>query len=122
MSNIPQVGGNHYQDCAIQPWEYIVKNNLGWSEGEVVKYVSRWKKKNGVQDLEKARHFLDKYIELQYEIAAAGVPESDSLWQINEKGDMEKKAVCHSPGPITYAEKLAAREGEPTSAYVNQDR
>lgn len=62
MANIPQVGDSHYQSFTIQPWEYIVKNNIGWSEGEVIKYVSRWKNKNGVEDLRKAKSVIDNLI------------------------------------------------------------
>lgn len=62
-ANAVQVGGSHYKGKAIQPWDYIVANDLGYLEGNVIKYVSRWKDKNGVQDLEKARHYLDKLIE-----------------------------------------------------------
>lgn len=60
-----QVGGSHYKDKAVQPWDYIVSNGLGYLEGNVIKYVSRYKEKNGVQDLEKARHYLDKLIEVE---------------------------------------------------------
>ena len=60
-----QVGGNHYKDMAIQPVEYIHKNGIGYFEGCVIKYVSRWRKKNGVEDLKKARHFLDLLIEFE---------------------------------------------------------
>lgn len=60
-----QVGGDHYRSMPIQPIEYIHANNLGFAEGCVVKYVSRWKSKNGIADLEKARHFLDLLIELE---------------------------------------------------------
>ncbi len=60
-----QVGGSHYKDKAVQPWDYITSNGLGYLEGNVVKYVSRYKEKNGVQDLEKARHYLDKLIEIE---------------------------------------------------------
>jgi hypothetical protein len=62
-ANKKQVGGEHYKGKAIQPWDYIVGNNLGYLEGNIVKYVSRWKDKNGVQDLEKASHYLQKLIE-----------------------------------------------------------
>jgi|TARA_R110000751_G_scaffold84228_1_gene168640 hypothetical protein len=58
-----QVGGNHYKDMAIQPTDYIMANNLGFVEGNVIKYVSRWRVKNGVEDLKKARHYLDLLIE-----------------------------------------------------------
>ena len=54
-----QVGGNHYKNMAIQPIEYIMQNNLGYCEANIVKYVSRWKDKNGVEDLKKARHYID---------------------------------------------------------------
>jgi hypothetical protein len=57
-----QVGGDHYKTMAIQPVEYILANGLGYPEGAVIKYVSRWKAKGGVEDLKKARHFLDLLI------------------------------------------------------------
>ena len=58
-----QVGGSHYKDMLIQPLEYIIANKLSFCEGNVVKYVSRWKNKNGIEDLRKARHYLDMLIE-----------------------------------------------------------
>lgn len=60
-----QEGGNHYKSLAIQPVEYIHANGLGYCEGAVVKYVSRWRAKNGLEDLRKARHFIDLLIELE---------------------------------------------------------
>jgi hypothetical protein len=60
-----QVGGEHYKSHAIQPVEYIHKNGLGFIEGCVIKYVTRWKDKGGVDDLKKARHFIDMLIELE---------------------------------------------------------
>ena len=62
-ANDVQVAGTHYKSKAIQPWDYIVGNDLGYLEGNIVKYVSRWKDKGGVDDLKKARHYLDKLIE-----------------------------------------------------------
>jgi len=64
IANAQQVGGTHYKDKAIQPWDYIASNNMGYLEGNVVKYVSRWKEKGGVQDLKKAMHYLTKLIEV----------------------------------------------------------
>jgi len=60
-----QVGGSHYNQKEIQPWDYISSNNLGFFEGNCVKYVSRWKDKGGVEDLRKAIHYLEKLIELE---------------------------------------------------------
>ena len=64
-ANQTQVGGTHYKSKAIQPWDYIAANELGYFEGNIVKYVSRWKDKGGLDDLRKARHYLDKLIELR---------------------------------------------------------
>lgn len=63
-SKTKQVGGNHYSKLAIQPWDYVARNGLGYFEGSIVKYISRWKGKGGLEDLYKARHFLDKLIEV----------------------------------------------------------
>ena len=60
-----QVGGSHYKDKAIQPIEYIHANKMGFCEGNVVKYITRWKEKNGVADLEKAKHYIELLIELE---------------------------------------------------------
>ena len=60
-----QVGGNHYSKLAIQPVEYINKNNLSYLQGNVIKYVTRYKDKNGLQDLQKARHYIEMLIELE---------------------------------------------------------
>jgi hypothetical protein len=60
-----QVGGSHYRDKGIQPIIYIHANDLGFCEGNVVKYVTRWREKNGVADLRKAIHYLELLIELE---------------------------------------------------------
>ena len=59
-----QIGGSHYRDKGIQPIIYIHANDLGFCEGNVVKYVTRWRDKNGVADLKKAIHYLELLIEL----------------------------------------------------------
>ena len=63
-ANNRQVDGDHYQS-EIQPWDYIEANNLTFIEGSIIKYVTRHKKKNGVRDLKKAQHFLEKLIEIE---------------------------------------------------------
>jgi hypothetical protein len=60
-----QVGGSHYKDFAIQPAEFIHRNGIGFLEGNVIKYVTRYKAKNGLQDLEKARHYIELLIEME---------------------------------------------------------
>jgi hypothetical protein len=64
-ANDTQVGGDHYKRKAVQPWDFIAANNLGYFEGNIVKYISRWRDKNGMDDLLKARHYLDKLIEIE---------------------------------------------------------
>lgn len=67
MSNsdphLKQVGGDHYKNMIIQPGEFIVKNSLGWYEGNAIKYICRHKVKGGKQDLEKAIHYLELALE-----------------------------------------------------------
>lgn len=60
-----QVGGEHYKNLAIQPVEFIHTNGIGYIEGCVIKYVTRWRSKGGLNDLLKARHYLDVLIELE---------------------------------------------------------
>ncbi len=64
QANDNQVGGDHYKKQAIQPWDYIVSNDIGFLEGCIIKYVSRYKDKGGLNDLLKAKHFLEKLIEV----------------------------------------------------------
>ena len=61
-----QVGGNHYKDFKIQPIEYITANNLTYAEGNVVKYVTRSRRKGGRKDIEKAIHYLEMILETEY--------------------------------------------------------
>jgi hypothetical protein len=60
-----QVSGDHYKSMAIQPVEFIHANNIPYLEGNVIKYVARWRSKGGVADLEKAKHYIDLLIELE---------------------------------------------------------
>lgn len=57
-----QIDGNHYSSMKIQPMQYAIENRLEFTEACVVKYVSRWRNKNGIADLRKARDILDKMI------------------------------------------------------------
>jgi hypothetical protein len=56
---------DHYKKRAIQPIEYIHANNLPFIEGNVVKYITRWREKGGRKDLEKIKHYVDLLIELE---------------------------------------------------------
>lgn len=63
-----QVAGDHYKKMKIQPIEYIMANQLGFCEGAIVKYISRWRDKgNGIDDLRKIKQFCDFIIESELE-------------------------------------------------------
>ena len=79
-ANDIQVGGKHYAS-QIQHWDYVAANNLDYFQGQITKYVTRWKEKGGVQDLLKAKHFLEKYIELNSPAPEEGGPTKDYLRQ-----------------------------------------
>jgi hypothetical protein len=59
MEQNKQVGGNHYDRMKIQPITFIVDNDIPFIEGNIIKYVCRWKDKGGIEDLKKAKHYLD---------------------------------------------------------------
>jgi hypothetical protein len=61
-----QVNGDHYKSMAIQPSEYIHRNGLNWCEGNAIKYITRHKLKGGRVDIEKAIHYLELLLELEY--------------------------------------------------------
>lgn len=58
-----QIGGNHYKKMKIQPMEYSMANNLDAMQHTIIKYVSRFRDKNGIEDLEKAKHTIDMLID-----------------------------------------------------------
>ena len=58
-----QVGGNHYSKYSIQPIDFIIANGLDWCEGNAIKYITRWKNKNGIEDIKKAIHYLEMLLE-----------------------------------------------------------
>lgn len=69
-SNERQVGGEHYLKQEIQPWDAIVAWGLGFLSGNIVKYIARYPESQSIQDLHKAKHYLEKLIEVE-EIANA---------------------------------------------------
>lgn len=84
-----QVGGNHYKQLKIEPIEYIVKNNLGYREGNAIKYISRHQFKNGAEDVRKAIHMLEMILE-DYESGELPdpkkpLPEIETLTRVDDK-------------------------------------
>lgn len=62
-----QEGGSHYMIFTIQPIEFIHANGIPYIEGNVIKYICRHHSKNGIEDLKKAKHYIDLLIEMEYE-------------------------------------------------------
>lgn len=61
-----QIGGDHYKKYGdLQPWDVIVAWNLGYLDGTALKYIARWRDKGGLDDIRKAIHFLEKFIEVE---------------------------------------------------------
>lgn len=72
-----QYGGEHYKGKAIQPIEYAHANNLSFFQGNVVKYVTRYKDKKGAEDIEKAVHYLQMILEFEYGVKTSFKKEED---------------------------------------------
>ena len=62
-----QIAGNHYKKFIIQPVEFCYHNNIPYLEATAIKYLCRWRDKGGLQDLEKAKHFIDLLIDFETE-------------------------------------------------------
>lgn len=132
-ANDKQVGGAHYStDGGLQHWDMVNIFKLDYFQGQITKYVMRWNKKNGVEDLKKAAHFLEKYIELQTPTVdarkytrspAAAHPHPDGVHtQETDIGPVDSDGcfkaegwfgdgvvhyVCRECGKIVYAKGLA---------------
>lgn len=104
MTNVNDIqhGGTHYEGKAIQPWDYIASNNIGFLDGNAIKYLSRWRERGGIEDLKKAEHYIDKLIEIEQALPmveqAPPTVEPPTLEQLA----WAREAMC------------AQREGKPT--------
>ena len=68
-ANATQIGGNHYTSKAVQPWDAMQawmsrEEFAGYLRGNVLKYMARCNDKGGIEDVRKARHYIDKLIEV----------------------------------------------------------
>jgi len=105
-----QVDGGHYKDMAIQPTEYCQKNRLNFCESAVVKYVSRHQAKGGRKDIEKAIHFLEMLLEMEYpEQDVKHLRRKEDFWLSPAKmehtnnwlDDYKPEGLCKIPPPGT---------------------
>lgn len=65
-ANDKQVGGDHYKE-EFQHWDMVVHFQLDYFQAQITRYLFRWRNKGGLEDLEKAKHFLDKYMEVAHD-------------------------------------------------------
>lgn len=103
-----QVGGSHYAGYVIQPLEFCVKNNIPFLEGNVIKYICRWRKKNGIQDLEKAKHYIEMLIELEKANVGNTNKQVEDLRNFNRSGyvGLERMETARRTGLKEAAEDV----------------
>lgn len=85
-----QIGGNHYKKFKIQPVEFCILNGIGFGEGNVIKYVCRHKFKNGLEDLKKARHYIDLLIQLEYGDENQRLQAQQEMRNLHQKDDQSR--------------------------------
>ena len=88
-----QIGGDHYTKLTIQPMRYSMENGLDALQHTVIKYVTRFRDKNGIEDLEKARHYIDRLIEF----------EKESKWQLSFMTERRWQLIASSLKVQQYA-------------------
>lgn len=93
-----QVGGGHYKELAIQPMQYSMANKLDACQHTIIKYVTRFRQKGGLADLQKARHVIDMLIELE---------------MVKEKEADPKDVSYEVPTPVADASAAAIAGGRP---------
>ena len=86
-----QVGGSHYKDMVMQPSEFINKNKLQFAEGNAIKYICRHANKGEVQDLEKAKHYIDMIIERDYGPQESWIDGYNKWKELSTKGVINNK-------------------------------
>lgn len=117
QANDKQVGGTHYRS-SIQHWDYVLANDLDYFQAQITKYVTRWKKKGGIADLEKAGHFLEKYIEEQKLLADQQQKKEARRRELGQAAQAYPGIVAttmHKPWPFPSNDQAG-------TGYVNQDR
>ena len=102
-----QIGGSHYKDMVVQPSEFINKNKLLFAEGNAIKYICRHAHKGEVQDLEKAKHYIDMIIERDY------VPQESWIDGYNKWKGLSKKGVVSNKVKLGELKKIIEQEGCP---------
>jgi len=102
-----QIGGSHYKDMVVQPSEFINQNKLLFAEGNAIKYICRHAHKGEVQDLEKAKHYIDMIIERDYG------PQESWIDGYNKWKELKDKGVINHTYKLGDLKKLLKKERYP---------
>lgn len=94
QANAKQVAGAHYKKFVIEIWDFIHQNEIPYLEGNVIKYVARWRLKGGKQDLEKCKHYIEKLIE-EADKEEVNRSMGDLLAQMKTAGDPIPEGLAH---------------------------
>jgi len=116
-ANDKQEGGAHYKGVPVEHWDFVLMHNIPYLEAQVIKYMMRWRKKNGIEDLRKAKHFVEKLIEheLAREIEADPRRKQPSL-------EETRAAIMGSDEDINRYMNPGEDSGVPRGkGYVDQD-
>lgn len=111
-ANETQVGGDHYRSSGadLQHWDIVAQLGMGYYDGQITKYVSRWRKKNGRQDLLKAEHFLIKYIECMKVPNTMLHTTAAPLWRArNKAADVLVPLFCMQQGLGAWEQEVLMR-------------
>ncbi len=107
-ANDIQVGGDHYKTGGEEHWDRVARLGLDYFQGQITKYVERCWKKNGIQDLQKAQHFLTKYLEIAKGAIAERVP-AEAAAPLKEAGFDPAKAEQDEADMLKNLCRLVAR-------------
>lgn len=122
-ANDNQVGGTHYK-ARYEHWDFIEDVGMGYKEAQVVKYVTRHGRKGGIQDLEKAMHFLQKMEEERAKAIEHTLPE---YREANELTDAQEDVIALllmgdiGEAMARVATIMVTEYGDASPAYVDQD-
>ena len=106
-----QIGGSHYKDMKIQPSKFINDNKLLFAEGNAIKYICRHAHKGEVQDLEKAKHYIDMIIERDYGPQENwNTPPEDWITGYHKWKDLQKQGVVSDKVKLGDLKKLLRKE------------
>ena len=98
-----QVGGDHYSKMKIQPSEFINKNEMLFAEGNAIKYICRHGSKGRLQDLEKAKHYIDMIIERDYADEAKNSSVFTPTFKSNLEGsEYDYSGIDHAEIKVSY--------------------